>query len=382
MRLLRPLILWSVIGTGFSTVPVQLLTVREFLSQFHGNEITISLVLFSWLLLTGLGSLAAKPIHRPGTGLYGVLCVVLGLWPLLQLLAIRWGRDVVFLHGSDPGFYAVFAYVLVVTAPYCLLAGFILPCALGVLRGEDHPLSSGGLYITDSIGDIAGGVAFSFFLVYWFKPFAIVVATSALLVAAGLVLLISERRTFLLAALSLPVCAFLYAGLNPEVELNSLEREFGKIVRYDESPYGRIVITRENGRTTFWESGVPLLVGSDIASAEEKVHYTLSQLDEVGHVLLVSGGIGGTLEEVRKHAPRSIDYVELDPNLTRNARELGLLRAYPGVSVKNTDGRHYLRTTQKRYDAVILDLPDPDTFQLNRFYTDEFFGLARKRLTA
>ncbi|MBW2709740.1 MAG: hypothetical protein JRD04_10820, partial [Deltaproteobacteria bacterium] len=30
-----------------------------------------------------------------------------------------------------------------------------------------------------------------------------------------------------------------------------------------------------------------------------------------------------------------------------------------------------------RYDAVILDLPEPDTFQINRFYTDEFFAMAK-----
>ncbi len=381
MRHLRPLILWTIIGAGISTVPVQLLTVREFLSQFHGNEITISLVLFSWLLLTGLGSLAAKPLKRPGPGFYGFMCVVLGLWPLLQLLAIRWGREELFLHGSSPGFYAIFGYVLVTTAPYCLMVGFILPCALGVLREEDRPLSSGGLYITDSIGDIAGGVLFSFFLVYWLKPFTIVVLTSSLLLAVGLALLASIRRSFLLVILVLPVCIFIYLGLSPGFEMKSLERGAGKIVRYDESPYGRIVITKEDGEYIFWESGVPLPAGTDIASTEEKVHYPLSQLQSVGDVLLVSGGIGGTLEEVRKHNPKSIDYVELDPNLTRNARELGLLKPYPGVSVKNTDGRHYIRTTEKSYDAIILDLPDPDTFQLNRFFTDEFFLMARRSLT-
>jgi spermidine synthase len=380
MRSLRSLILVSVIGTGISSVSVQLLTVREFLSQFHGNEITISLVLFNWLLLTGLGSLAAKLYRRPGPGFYGVLCVILGLWPLLQLLAIRWGREAAFLHGSDPGFYAVFLFVLAATAPYCIMAGFILPCALDVLRDEPLPLSAGGLYITDSIGDIIGGVLFSFFLVYWFKPFTIVVLTSALLIGLGMVLAGRGRR-MLRIALVPPVCAFLYVGLNAEVELESLAPGFGEIVRYEESPYGRIVITRDSGAHTFWESGVPLRAGTDLAHIEEKVHYPLSQVEEVGRVLLVSGGIGGTLQEVRKHNPGRVDYVELDPNLTQAARELGLLEPHPGLSVKNTDGRRYLGTTETRYDAVILDLPDPDTFQLNRFFTEQFFALTEQRLT-
>ncbi|NTV33906.1 MAG: hypothetical protein HGA50_11525, partial [Deltaproteobacteria bacterium] len=64
-RHLKLFILWAIIGTGVSSIAVQLVTVREFLSQFHGNEITISLVLFSWLLLTGLGSFMARAFRRP-----------------------------------------------------------------------------------------------------------------------------------------------------------------------------------------------------------------------------------------------------------------------------------------------------------------------------
>ncbi|MCD4715202.1 MAG: hypothetical protein K8R45_00510, partial [Desulfobacterales bacterium] len=69
----KRLIIWSIIGTGISSVTTQLLTIREFLSQFHGNEITISLVLFCWLLLTGLGSLAAKGVKRSSLGFYTLL---------------------------------------------------------------------------------------------------------------------------------------------------------------------------------------------------------------------------------------------------------------------------------------------------------------------
>lgn len=381
MRLMRALILVSVIGTGISTVTAQLLTIREFLSQFQGNEITISLVLFSWLLVTGIGSLAARWMGRRGLGFYGGLSVILGLWPLLQLLIIRWGREAVFLHGSAPGFYAIFGYVLVTTAPYCLMAGFILPCALEVLRRQGGSLTSGGLYITDSIGDIAGGALFGFVLVYWLHPFTTVVLTSALLLAVGLLILAGHRKGFLLGLAVALTAAFVGVGLNDRLEVRSLEGQFGNIVRYVESPYGRIVVTRDQGLYTFWESGTPLEAGSDPAAVEEKVHYPLSQLDGVENVLLVSGGIGGALDEVRKHRPESVDYVELDPNLTRIAREIGSLEEHPLVSVKNTDGRHYLRTTQNRYDAVILDLPDPDTFQMNRFFTSEFFSLVRERLT-
>ncbi len=53
MRVNKNLIVWSIIGTGISSVTTQLVTIREFITQFHGNEITIALVLFAWLLFNG-----------------------------------------------------------------------------------------------------------------------------------------------------------------------------------------------------------------------------------------------------------------------------------------------------------------------------------------
>jgi spermidine synthase len=103
---LRSRIIWSIIGAGISSVATQLVTVREFLTQFHGNEITIALVLFSWLLLTGLGSLAARLPLRPSVTLYGLLTLFMAFGPLGMLVAIRALMQTVFTHGVSPGFYA------------------------------------------------------------------------------------------------------------------------------------------------------------------------------------------------------------------------------------------------------------------------------------
>ena len=104
----KRLIIWSIIGTGISSIAVQLVTIREFLSQFHGNEITISLVLFVWLLLTGLGSLIAKPLKRSSLTIYSLLTLLIALWPLLQIILIRGFRETLFIHGASPGFYQIF----------------------------------------------------------------------------------------------------------------------------------------------------------------------------------------------------------------------------------------------------------------------------------
>ena len=376
------LIIWSVIATGISSIAVQLITVREFLAQFKGNEITISLVLFCWLLLTGIGTLIARFYKKPSPVFYSIVILLIALWPLPQTILIRQCRDVVFIHGVSPGFYQVFFYTAATTAVYCLLVGFVLPYALEVLKENNHYFTSGDLYITDNAGDIIGGVLFSFILVYLMKPFKIIAVTSSLLLFISILLLLSLRRYYLLALSVVLTCLFYIFALNSYYEESVLSRQYGQIVKYLESPFGRIVITKEGTQHTFWESGLPLYSDADITKSEEKVHYPMSQIERAGDVLLISGGLGETMDELLKYNPEHIDYVELDPYLTGAAQEMGFLTKNASLSVINMDARSFIKKADKRYDAIIIDLPDPDTFQLNRFFTSEFFAIAKHTLNS
>jgi spermidine synthase len=379
---LTSLIVISVIGTGISSIAIQIITVREFLSQFAGNEITISLVLFCWLMVGGFGSLVSKYFTTKSVAAYSVISLITALFPLIQISAIRVFRDSIFIHGESPGFYPIFFFILTFSAPYAFLIGFLLPYSLFVIRAQGGEFSSGQLYITDNIGDIAGGVLFSFILVYLLSPFQIIVITSSLLILVSLVLLIRARGYLLFAAGILSVAVFLYFSLEKDVELKTLQNQYGPdIVSYQESPYGRIVLTRERGQYTVWESGSPTYSTFTITAAEEKVHYPLSQVDHIEDVLLVGGGIGETLDEIMKYSPRRIDYVELDPALITLARTSGLLDPKGKVKTVFADGRRFIATSHHSYSAIILDLPEPDTFQVNRFYTNEFFSCCKKILT-
>jgi spermidine synthase len=378
---IKRLVIWSIIGTGISTVTSQLVTVREFISQFHGNEITISLTLFCWLFLTGLGSLLARTARRSSPTLYFLLVLVMGFWPLLQVILIRAFRDTLLVHGVSPGFYQIFVYIMLTTAPYCLLIGFILPYALMVLQESNSDFTSGQLYMTDSMGDIAGGVVFSFVLVYWVSPFKTIAITSGVMMMSALLFFTKSRHYRLMVAAYLITLLFYGISLNSRLEIYTLSSQYGNIFRYLESPFGRIVITKEGPQRTFWESGIPLYSDGSTISSEEKIHYPLSQLSSVERVLLVSGGLGETMVEVSKHHPRYVDYVELDPYLTSTAQELAFIPRSPNLTLINRDGRAHIQETAMKYDAIIIDLPDPDTFQINRFFTREFFALTKRALS-
>jgi len=373
-----------VIATGISSVVTQLLTIREFLTQFQGNEIVIALILFNWLVLGGLGTLLARVI----TGLFrqasatslAWVSLVLGGFGILQLLAIRQLRDIVFIHGSSVGFYPTWLFTFLILTPYCLLLGFVLPYSLFVIRTDNANYPGARVYISDNMGDITGGALFSFALVYLVSPLqAILLAHLPLLGAAYFLFPVSRRhRPSVFLSIGLLIVIFV-AGVI--LEKRTLTTPEGHLVYYRESRYGRIEVYKDQEQHTLFEDGVPVFSSQNLSLAEEIIHYPLAGLDPLNHVLLISAQ-GGVMAELKKYQFKTVDYVELDPAVTRAQFRFGMIENIPGLNVIHQDGRAYLSQTDKIYDAIIVNLPEPETFQINRFYTSRFFELARKHLAA
>jgi spermidine synthase len=57
-----------------------------------------------------------------------------------------------------------------------------------------------------------------------------------------------------------------------------------------------------------------------------------------------------------------------------------MIKNIKGLRVIHQDARAYLLQSKSIYDAIIVNLPEPNTFQINRFYTDGFFKIARQHL--
>jgi spermidine synthase len=141
------------------------------------------------------------------------------------------------------------------------------------------------------------------------------------------------------------------------------------------------VVAESAGQLSFIENGVPLFSTGQVERAEETVHYAMAQRPDARRVLLISGGVSGTAREVVRYPAAEVDYVELDPLVLDVADEL-LPDAldHPRIHVIRGDGRRHVRQTAARYDVVIVDVPEPSTSQLNRYYTREFFAEVRGAL--
>jgi spermidine synthase len=157
-----------------------------------------------------------------------------------------------------------------------------------------------------------------------------------------------------------------------------------RLVESEETPYGNLTAVSTAGQISFYENGLWMFTYPDLRAAEESVHFALLQHARPQSVLLIGGGISSSLAQVLKHGSvASVHYVELDPEVIAMGRRLLPLEAVDAlddsrVRLLHTDGRKHVATTESRYDVVIVDLPDPMTAQLNRFYTVDFFQDVRR----
>ncbi|MBU0768545.1 MAG: hypothetical protein KJ687_05605, partial [Proteobacteria bacterium] len=372
-----------IIATGISSVVTQLLIIREFLAQFQGNEFIIALILFNWLVLGGIGTILARWVTRDLRAAtakrLGWLSLILAGMPAVQILAIRFLRDVFFIHGSSVGFYPTLSYSFLIIAPYCLMIGFVLPYSFFVIRAEKPDYPGARIYIIDNLGDVSGGALFSFALVFWVTPLkAVFLANLPLLLTAFLLLSGNVSRSRIAVYLGTGM-TFIILITGIFLEPVSLFQPSGKLVYYQESRYGRIEVRKDQEQFTLFVGGVPLFGTQNLSMAEETIHYPLAQLPRVQNILLISAE-GGMMAELEKYRPVSIDYVELDPNVAEVEFRFKMIKKIPGLKVINQDGRAYLADSNKIYDAIIVNLSEPDTYQINRFFTDRFFDLARRHL--
>ncbi len=385
---------------GFTSTIGQLVLLRELIAVFYGNELVLGLILATWLAWVAVGaSVLGQRFPRAKTAkvlsdskrLYWALTAGLVAAAAILPAQVALVRASPTLLGTPPGALVALApmllTILVSLAPLCLLLGWMFTLGARLLAREGG--SIGSAYAAESFGAVIGGALFSFLLVRLLDPFqgALAVGAVDLLVALWLAryrgLPEASQILLLLGAVLLAIAAW---PLGARLHRTTLDWQYTGLRFARDSIYGRIIVTGAGAQRVFYENGL-LFFETQGAAAEEVAHLPLLAHPEPRRILLIGGGVSGTLAEILHHpSVQEAHYVELDPMVVTAARsELPPLQAAslddPRVTLAYVDGRRYLRQVQEPFDVVILDLPEPATGQLNRFYTREFFAEVRAILS-
>ena len=401
MRLLFPI---AVIVMGFSGLVAQIILLRELLIVFSGNELCIGIILANSLILEAFGSYylgrrAEASKHRLES--FTLLTIFFCLSLLIAIVIIRVLKRMMGISiGESIGFLPMFYSSFLVLMPVSILHGalFTYCCQIYSMIASRRASPTGTVYVYETIGSIIGGVLCAYLLIPRFTSFQAAAYLTLVNLVVCLVLLVPSwnmgryRQTVLAGVALLIVCSgyFIAAGQVDKLHDYSITWQWKNqnVVHYQNSQYGNICITENQGQYIFFHDGVATLITPvpDIPFIEEFVHIPLLAHPNPTRILILSGGAGGVINEAFKHPSiTSLDYAELDPLV------LDLIRKFPTplteaelndrrVRVKQVDGRLLLRSTEAEYDVIFVGIQEPSNLQTNRFFTREFFALAKKRL--
>ena len=348
-------------------------------------SITIGLFLF----FMGVGSWLAQHIRSD----------LLGHFVLIEiLLGVVGGLSAALLYMA----YAWTAYyypaMLIVIAMISILVGMEIPLLTRVIeRGRGIRQGISDVLATDYVGALLASLLFPFILLpylgHLLTAFVIglVNIAVALLVAWHFHARLAQGRKLLWGS-----CAALLLSLIGSYSASAfsglLERALYQdpVVFSQQSKHQKIVMTRRGSDFLLYLNGSLQFSSLDEYRYHEPlVHLPASHSRTLERALIIGGGDGLAARELLRYPSlQQLILVDLDPAVTTLARELSALKTLNAnamqdkrLVVQHGDAWKWLEQDGDLFDVIIIDLPDPDTPELARLYTREFYHKVERRLS-
>jgi len=358
-------------------------------SYLLGGSITqFSIVIGVFLTAMGLGSYLTRFLQRNLADAFVGIQIGIG---------ISGGLSAAVLLAAFSVLSAYLPVLLVVLTVTGTLVGMEIPILIRLLKSQEAlRLTVSNVLALDYFGALAASVAFPILLV----PHVGLLRTSLLfglanVAVAGVALRVLKdmlRQTRRLAVFAGISALILIGGLAGAGIFSSFTDTLlyqDDILLLRQTPYQRIVVTRwHNDIRLFLDGHLQFSSADEHRYHESLVHPAMSAAPGARRVLILGGGDGMAVREVLKYPHvEQVDLVDLDEEMVRLFRDRPFLAdlsdralSNPKVRVHIDDAGKFLESSAGTWDAVFLDLPDPNSFSLARLYTTSFYKLLSQHL--
>jgi spermidine synthase len=392
----RALLLAAVAACAACGIIYELALLTLSASLNGGGIVATSLIVAGYIAALGAGALLVKPLLTRAAITFIAVEAALGIVGGVSAAAL----------------YVAFAFIggslWVLGLSTALIGGLVgaeVPLLMTLLqRGRTTGPTDAGralanLTAADYLGALIGGLVWPFLLLPHLGMVRGAAATGIInLVAAAIVSIALLRRLVDIRQLATALAALAVAlGLlvtllvqAHAIETTSRQQLYSDpIIAYRHSAYQEIVVTsRGSDLRLYLDGGLQFSTRDEYRYTESLVYPALGR--GARSVLVLGGGDGLVARELlRQPGTSEVTQVELDATVIELARTTmrtansGSLDN-PRVHVVIDDAMTWLRrpgvTPSGGFDAVIVDLPDPDTPVLGRLYSTEFYTLAARLL--
>jgi len=402
--------------SGATALSSQVIWARLLSLLFGGTVYTFSMILAVFLLGLGIGSSAGAAIGRASANpraLFGwsqmFLCGAIAwsaymltqsmpYWPINPSIS----SDVWFNFQLD------FVRCMWVVLPGSILWGASFPLALASLvsRGQDPARLVGGVYAANTVGAIVGALGASVLLGLWLGSQHITQALILVSALSGLLVLSTggseaPAGRFQFAGTVTIIVAAAIAGLLSR-SVQPIPGIFAAYGRYTATRVGQadviymgegwnatVAVTRLQGGILNYHNAGKVQASSepqDMRLQRMLGHLTTLIPKNPKKVVVIGCGAGVTAGAVSiDPAVEHQTIAEIEPLVPQVvAKYFGdhnfRVVDNPKVHIRIDDARHYLLTTDEKFDAITSDPLDPWVKGAAMLYTEEFFELVKSKL--
>ncbi|MBW2460253.1 MAG: fused MFS/spermidine synthase [Deltaproteobacteria bacterium] len=412
---------------GFVVLGLETIWTRFFLLVFGHDVHAFTAMLTSVLIGLAIGAALyrlAPPALRNAPRLVHALFVALGAVAILSLsfTAHRYvagGLDILGVDASlsitrshERGIVLQAIFAALTVLPTAIIAGAIFPALVGrhpatAKAGQAYGAGerTGRVLFANTVGTISGPLMTTLVLVPVVGIIAASLALACLAGAGAIAGLLTEgpgprrggeatapRRGLVPALGAALLLALAFLSLPTDMMQRVLAQKIGPShVSFELYEEGRsatvaVVTNQINGERQIFVNGINEVTTRLVhdQSFELLGHLGLLLHPDPDDVAVICLGGGLAAGAVTRHDVEEITIVDLEPAVELAARAFEELNHYalddPRVTLVIDDGRAHLRTTEGRYDVVVLDSTHPRAVDSWILYTREFYQTAQRSL--
>ena len=369
------------IGVALSIA--QFIMIRDFVSILYGEEVVIVLVTASFFLGLSVGYTLALRISLQTFQYLFVGSVFLHLTFPFSYRYL--GAQFAVWDLEGPGFLALlFGYALIFNTMFATVLPRLI--TLPEEPGESEVSRLKKFYGLELAGFITG---FGIVAASWNHTIGFLLTPYWLIL--GVILYLTLRRKVLTgvyaagAALAVVFVAPLDSHSTAKLYEDKHRIRDAKTLYSVNSPYQKVeVIEGRRGKRYLYLDGLRNLDSGSLTHLNYYIAEVPARLIRPRKALLIGNGTLSSVPKVYPHTEKLIS-VELDGGVLR-AGSLHFtspeeLADYDRWELRVDDGKHFMRTTEDRFDLIVMDVPSPLTIQEAYLHTVEFYALAKASLT-
>lgn len=273
------------------------------------------------------------------------------------------------------------------------LAGAEIPVMTRIIEQDENNLkvTLSSIFSFDYIGGLIGSIAFPIILLPKLGYFSTSFLCGLLNIIAALLIMWKfgdrveyikiYRSTAVFLAFVMMFGMIMADNISEFVE-GGLYRD--RVVFMEQTQYQKIVMTKHRDDVRlFIDGNCQFSTADEYRYHEALVHVPLNEISDREKILILGGGDGLAVREVLKYDDvKQIDLVDLDAEMIRicsTNEDITKINQNSLLSDKlhiyNTDAYKFLESCEEKYNAIIVDLPDPNTESLNKLYTNVFYRM-------